>query len=306
MSYPMACYASCASPRGRTTRRIRLALLLAGLTLLFACAGRGPALPAITAEPTLHRDVGRFVWFDLVTDDLTSAEHFYSGLFGWSFETVHRGKNAYSLIRQRGRPIAGAAYIEDVDDEDSGARWLGTLSVADVDLAISSVRKRGGAVIEEPIDVQGRGRMAVVSDPEGALFVLLRSENGDPPDSALAVGDWAWVELWTRDPDRAVDFYAPLTGWREASVEFRGQSQRILKAGDRPRAGLFAIPWAEVEANWLPYVLVEDLAGSVTRAVELGGTLLLRDGSAAILQDPTGAAFTIYSRRALSREVVDR
>jgi predicted enzyme related to lactoylglutathione lyase len=279
-----------ATTTGRPGARlhVRVTVLLPGLALLLACAMRGPALPAITAQPTLYHDVGRFVWLDLVTDDLTSAERFYSSLFGWSFETVHRGRDAYSR------------------DEARGSRWLGALSVANVDAAVSSVRKGGGTVIDEPVDVRGRGRMAVVSDPEGALFVLLRSENGDPPDTAPGSGELAWMELWTHDPDRAVDFYGPLAGWRDASVEIRGESQRILKAGDRPRAGLFAIPWAEVEANWLPYLLVDDVDASVTRAVELGGTLLLRDASAAILQDPTGAAFTVYSRRALQREVEGR
>ena len=75
-----------------------------------------------------------------------------------------------------------------------------------------------------------------------------------------------------------------------------GQSQayRVLRRGDIRRAGVLLAP-DEVSAQWLPYVRVEDAAGTAARAVKLGAEVVSQDEDGAILIDPTGAAIGVQS-----------
>ena len=53
--------------------------------VMTACSKEQIIVPKVTPEPTHLRLLGKFVWYDLFTNDLQSASRFYEGLFGWSF-----------------------------------------------------------------------------------------------------------------------------------------------------------------------------------------------------------------------------
>ena len=259
-----------------------------GLALAMACASPAPPwLPPVSAKPTQLVKPGKFVWVDLVTQDVAEAKAFYGALFGWTFV----GGGRYTQVLHDGTVIAG---IVPARDPKRGSEWVGNLSVIDVDRAVALVRERGGVVEREPVDAPQRGRIALVSDAEGALVLLLRASGGDPPDVEPRVGDWLWRELWTHDVDAAAGFYAALAGYQLETVEFEDQPYRVLKEGDIPRAGVVDAP-PQVDSLWLPYVRVEDADGTATRAAELGARVVRRDGRAAILVDPTGAAIGIQA-----------
>ncbi len=59
---------------------------------------------------------------------------------------------------------------------------MSMMSVPDVDLAASRLRQAGGRVYAGPRDIDDRGRLAIVGDPQGAVFGLVRTTGGDPPD----------------------------------------------------------------------------------------------------------------------------
>jgi len=256
------------------------------LALAAACASNAPPrLPPVTAEPTRLATAGKFVWVDLVTEDVAAARSFYGELFGWTF----RGGDRYTEVLHQGQPIAG---IVEAASGVGGARWVGNLSVADVDRAADFVREHGGVVAREPVDAPERGRLALVRDPEGALLLLLQSSSGDPPDAEPATGSWLWRELWTHDIAAATAFYTQLAGYEADLVELQGQSYPVLNAGGAPRAGLVAAP-PEVHPQWLPYVRVADAEALATRAGELGARVVVRDANTAILVDPVGAPIGI-------------
>jgi predicted enzyme related to lactoylglutathione lyase len=251
------------------------------------------ALPPITAETSKRALPGKFVWFDLLSEDVAAAKAFYGALFGWSFTA---SGDDYSLITLAGRPIGGLAAHESRADEVSESLWLPSLSVADVDHTVERLRSFGGSVLEGPLTVEGRGRMAVVSDHEGAPLVLLRSASGDPEDAPPPVGGWMWVDLVTQDQSLAMDFYIEVIGWDVTTVTDRtGNPFNLLQMDGRTRGGIVQVDWQGVEQNWLPYVRVTDPAATVRRAVELGGTPLLITDDLAILVDPTGAVVGIQS-----------
>ena len=94
---------------------ILLAVALAGIS---GCASKQTAsLPAITPTPTGQHQVGKFVWFDLLTEDVQAAQGFYKELFGWRFEDK---SSNYSVIYSGDKPIGGIAPHENKDPEKLG------------------------------------------------------------------------------------------------------------------------------------------------------------------------------------------
>jgi len=283
---------------------LRYGILMAGLVvLLAACAGSGVTLvvPPLTEPATQSHTVGKFVWYDLLTGDVPAVEKFYAGIFGWEFERVGESGDTYTLILNQGKPIGGIINIEEAKKID-GEQWLSYLSVSDVDAAVGLVKKNGGKVLRDPFDFKERGRVAVVTDPQGALMVLVRSTSGDPADGEASLSTWLWTELFTSDVNGAASFYSALAGYEVGDMDTGVRvPYYVLETLNKPRAGMLAIPeqWKDVTPNWLPYIRVEDPAAIVAKVEGLGGRVLLapdpkvRNGSAAIIADPTGGVLAI-------------
>jgi predicted enzyme related to lactoylglutathione lyase len=277
---------------------------LAAWALLVGCTARATyQLPPITVAPTPVTEPGRFVWFELVTDDVEAATSFYGGLFGWELVEDTEAGIEYWVITHRGLPIGGVAQVpkreEDEDEEGekpppAAAAWLATMAVPDLEAELGPLASRGGLLHLGPLQVEGRGRMAVASDPGGAMIVLLQPRDGAPPESDHEPGRWIWVELWAEKPAQSIAFYGPWVGYRAVEVKRPQEpSYHVLARGMTPRAGLAAIPIHAVKPNWLPYVQVADLDATITRAQQLGGRLFARDDDAAVLIDPAGAAIGV-------------
>jgi predicted enzyme related to lactoylglutathione lyase len=261
----------------------RLALLCLGLS---ACASSPSRwIPPITPEPTGVAHPGKFVWIDLVTQDVAAAKRFYGDLFSWTFRDSER----YSQVIHEGRAIAGVVPARDAEQ---GSEWVGNLSVADVDEAARAFGAAGGVVEIDPVDAPDRGRMALVSDREGALLLLVRSSRGDPPDEEPALGRWLWRELWTHDVSAAVDFYSAIAGYETREVDLDGLPYHVLLDGDHPRAGIVEAP-PDVNPAWLPYVRVDHIERVAGKAESLGARIVMKHERSAILIDPTGAPFAI-------------
>ncbi len=293
---------------GRNSSPIHAATLAFALLVgqLAACGGQQVTLPPVTPEPTGLQRLGKFVWYDLVTHDLEAAKRFYGELLGWQFQSNVDGGDLYTVVTRAGAPIAGIVYAERLEREVSRSRWVSYLSVADVDAAVDYVREGGGEVITGPGELPDRGRYAVVGDPQGAILALLRASGGDPSDRPGRLsdldfqrGEWMWTELWTHDVEAAASFYQTLVGYEhDAIAGSDGDSYHVMKRDERPRAGILKLPWPEVTPNWLPYVVVDDLAEAIRRTSELGGRVLVaprdeNDRQMAIIADPSGAALNI-------------
>ena len=86
------------------------------------------------------------------------------------------------------------------------SRWIAFMSVPDVGAAAREVQGKGGRVLIAPRAVEGRGEMAVLADPDGAPFGVIRSATGDPPDFAAGPGEWIWALYQSPDATRAAAF----------------------------------------------------------------------------------------------------
>jgi len=220
-----------------------------------------------------------------------AAQNFYGELFGWSF----KGKPSdYIVISSGDKPIGGMVPYENKDKEVLESFWMGSLSVDNVNRAVSAVKARFGKVLDGPIDVKGRGMMAVISDTEGAVLALIRTSGGDPKDEGIKAGEFLWVDLFTKDAGKANDFYGAIAGYTPQKVKTENDhSYNLLKIEDHAYAGIVEIPWEDVEPNWLPYIKVEKLDEIMAKAEKLGGIVIVRLENVAVIADPTGGVFGI-------------
>ena len=119
-------------------------------------------------------------WVDTSQADPEAVLPFYGGLFGWEFENVMPEGSAgqYFIGRIRGGDVAAVGSIP--DGAPAMAMWNTYVWVRDADETSAKARDAGGLVAMEPFDVMDAGRMAVLSDPEGAAFCVwqAKSHNG--------------------------------------------------------------------------------------------------------------------------------
>jgi predicted enzyme related to lactoylglutathione lyase len=282
-----------------TRRRGCAALLIVALSLGAGCTNLPTASPFKGAELSSTPLIGKFVWRDLVTEDPDAVKPFYAALFGWQFEEGRALGAPYTLVKSGGQYIAGISKTRRPQSDQPVSQWLSFMSVADVDRAVEQTRTAGGSLVAGPLDLPNVGRGAVVLDPDGAPLGLLRSSIGDPADTAApALNRFLWTEHLSRDPQASADFYAALAGFEVRKVDFGGRPYWLLVKG-RERAALLRNPIAVDRPIWLPYIRVEDPAASAARAVQLGGRVLLapraelRNGTLALIADPTGAVLAL-------------
>jgi predicted enzyme related to lactoylglutathione lyase len=129
----------------RARRRGRSALLLLAVFGWAGCTTVDTALPPITETPTGEHRIGKFVWFDLLTEDPATARVFYQRLFDWSFDDS-AGPAGYFTIRHEGVAIGGLAQIEDTLSAPE-AIWLASISVEDVDATASAAEAFYGDLV---------------------------------------------------------------------------------------------------------------------------------------------------------------
>jgi predicted enzyme related to lactoylglutathione lyase len=275
------------------------AVLLVGLGMI-GCAKNQIIVPKITSEPTNQRLTGKFVWFDLFTHDLHSTSLFYESLFSWSFKETSSTEKIVKTILRDGVPIANAVYIKQKDPKVNASRWLSYISVEDVDRAAKLSVKNKGSVYLQPRDLKNRGRVAVVNDPQGAIFGLVTATGGDPLDTDFRANQFLGSELWTTDPDDALKFYNTLVGYEQKLIDIKADLKyRRLVVDDRFCAGLMKLPWDDVKPAWIPYISVKNTLETVEKAKKLGGKIIVekdsavQEGSIVIIADPSGAVFAI-------------
>jgi len=281
--------------------KVSLAIFILVLGLVIqACSKEQIIVPKVTPEPTHMRLVGKFIWYDLLTNDLQATSRFYAKLFGWSFSDTTSKEKLVKTVTRDGVPIANAIYIDPQNSKVNESRWLSYISVEDVDRTLMVSKKNNGTIYMQPKDLPNRGRVAIVKDPEGALFAIVTTSDGDPPDRGFIRNHWMGSELWSTNPDAALTFYRLLVGYEQQLVGVgAGLQYRFLVKNGQRRGGIVKIPWDDVKPNWLPYIAVDDVMAIVAKAEELGGKVLvepdkaIREGLLAIIADPSGAVFAV-------------
>ena len=183
-------------------------------------------------------------WFELATTDPASAEAFYSGLFGWEpVRTPMPEGGTYTIFRHDGREAA-AAYPLTSEQQAQGipSCWGVYFKVDDADAAAAAVAAAGGRVLVPPVDVMEHLRMAVCADPEGAPFMIAQPRRHPGVGAIREPNAVCWVELATRDLDRAAAFYTAVLGWTmQAHHAAPPDTYRIIANADGMLGGLLGL-----------------------------------------------------------------
>lgn len=130
--------------------------------------------PADFAGAELVNEPGTVSWNELETRDPAAAKEFYGRVFGWEFEeTEGPGGMAYNVAMVDGARVAGMADISGRVPDGVPAHWMTYFAVADAEEAVAKVESGGGAVQFGPVDIPV-GRFAMVTDPAGAAFAVIR------------------------------------------------------------------------------------------------------------------------------------
>jgi uncharacterized protein len=112
---------------------------------------------------------GALVWNELGSPDLDASSAFYSALFGWTIAPFEGGGDEPYLAIKVGEANNGG--IRPLNQPGPPPHWLAYFGVEDIDAALERVRELGGAVHAGPIDIR-IAKIAVVADPQGAMFAL--------------------------------------------------------------------------------------------------------------------------------------
>jgi len=274
-----------------------MALLLAVAAGCVSTSGIDTSAMSFSQEPL----VGKVVWNDLSTQDLDAARRFYGGLFGWTFEqSTAPGGQPYLLARSGRILVAGMVAVTAPSKDVVVSRWVPYVSVSSVDASVARATAAGATVLVSARDV-GLGRVAVIQDKEKAVLGLARSRIGDPDDTttAPAPGRVVWTELLTNDPAAASQFYQTVIGVAAHTIERHGGPYTLLSERGIDRAGILQNPSDSAAPVWLTYFGVEDPVSAAARVEALGGKVILppspqlRDGTMAVVTDPTGALFAL-------------
>lgn len=256
---------------------------------------------------------GRPIWIDHTHQNLAAMREIYSDLFGWTFVDQGPDFGHYTVASNaEGHPVAGfmqAMAPDGTPDAQMPTSWTIYFHTDDIDTAARTAGQSGGTVIVEPMPVGELGSMAVLADPDGAVFGLWQPADfagfehlaggatsaGTPVTAGLPV----WFELMSARYHDALSFYAAVLGWQPTPF---GESSPAAYCTNHPdeqaTAGLCdAAEWFE-KSMWRVYFTTDDVDSTAERLTAAGGQVLdgpmdTPFGRLATVTDPEGATFQL-------------
>lgn len=120
----------------------------------------------------LVQEPGAFAWAELMTSDVSKAARFYEGLLGVTTETTE-GPMPYTSIVVDGQMVAGILEITP-EMGDIPCVWSLYIASDDVDAVATAAEHNSGTVQRAPFDIPSVGRVAVLADPQGAVFNVIK------------------------------------------------------------------------------------------------------------------------------------
>lgn len=251
---------------------------------------------------------GDFIWYELLTTDADKAQAFYTNVIGWTVTDSGQDGVDYRILEANGIGVGGLMQLTQ-DMISGGARpmWLGYIGVKNVDEIAAAISGSGGAIQMPAMDLPNVGRIAMVADPEGNPFYVMRgaSEGTSTAFSEAAVGHCAWNELSTRDQASALSFYQQHFGWEKGDAMPMGEAgdyQLMVQNGTA--IGAISPYLAEGESTgWTYYFQVPDIDAAIAKIGSTGGRVVngphqVPGGAWIIIGvDPQGATFALVGAR---------
>jgi len=251
---------------------------------------------------------GSFIWYELLTPDVDAAQAFYEKIVGWSVAGFAGAPMDYRIASAPDGTGVGGIMASPTGPEGENLRpgWFGYVGVDDVDASVAATTAAGGSVLVPAMDMEGVGRMAMLADPQGAVFQVMRGAS--PDDSKAydpeAVGHCNWNELNTSDQDAAFAFYAGDFGWTKGEAMEMGPMgiYQMLDLGGRSFGAMMTAPNG-MPPSWTFYFGVPDIDAAHRAIADGGGNVHhgpaeIPGGSYIVIAgDPHGATFGVVGPR---------
>jgi predicted enzyme related to lactoylglutathione lyase len=223
---------------------------------------------------------GTPIWYELITADPLASKKFYDHVIGWTIdpEPMSPEMDYRGIGVDGGGMVGGVMRLTDDMAANGGTpTWLFYIGVDDVDATVEKVKANGGAVHMPAWDIPGVGRIAMVADPQGIPFYVMRgaSEENSTAFDRMGMGKCNWNELNTPDQASANTFYADTFGWTypdKMSMGEMGDYIFIDAAGQTIGATMTVQP--HDSAGWRFYFRTPDIEDTAKKVGEAGGTVL--------------------------------
>ncbi|TPG56420.1 VOC family protein [Sphingomonas glacialis] len=256
---------------------------------------------------------GTPIWYELVSADPPASKAFYDHVIGWTIGEPMPEMD-YRMIETGNGGIGGAigGAVGGVmrlspEMQAGGAKpgWLFYIGVDDVDATAAAITAAGGAVHMGPWSMPGVGCMAVVADPQGIPFYIMRG-NSDADSTAYdrtGMGKCNWNELITPDQDAGDAFYRAVFGWSYPDVMPMGPlgEYRFFAVGDTTIGATMRHDGAEPAPGWRFYFRAPDIVAAAAKVAEAGGSVLYGPAEVPggdriiVASDPHGLVFGVVA-----------
>lgn len=218
---------------------------------------------------------GTPIWYELLTNDAAKATRFYETVMGWKVQPAPPGGMDYRML-DTGKGFVGGLMELNADMRAKGGKptWLFYIGVNDVDATVTKATAAGAKVLMEAFDLPNVGRMAMLADPQGNPFYVMRgASNADSTAfERQGMGKCNWNELATANPTAALAFYEKVFGWTFPN------KMPMPTGGDYALGGVAGTAFAGVmaqppgaPAGWQFYFRTPDINAAVTKVKEAGG-----------------------------------
>jgi len=251
---------------------------------------------------------GYFAWYELITTDMAAARAFYTEVVGWGAHDASTPDLAYTLFTAGKASVCGLMDLpQEARKMGATPRWMGYVSVNDVDVAAERIKRLGGAVYVPPTN-SNIGRISVVADPQTATLALVKGlkPGRQRPDDFAKQARVGWHELLAADCEKAFAFYGELFGWQKSGAEIGPtDTYQVFSAGGQTIGGMFTKRPEDPIPFWLLYFNIGDIDAAAERVKSGGGQVLKGPvelpggGWVARCRDPQGAAFALQGTRSL-------
>ena len=117
--------------------------------------------------------LGNSGWIGHSGPDTAKARAFYSDVLGWTVTDMPMQDGSSHAVAMAGDTAIGGFS----PTPDEGGSWTIYFTVANVDAALETAVSKGAEVTMPAMDMPGVGRMAKLTDPQGAGFALITYES---------------------------------------------------------------------------------------------------------------------------------
>lgn len=116
-----------------------------------------------------------FPWHELYVPNIDQATEFYTKALGMETEDYPMGEMGnYRMLKVGGKAVAGMMSTSGGPAAGAPTHWAVYHSVDDVDARVEKCVSMGAKVVVPAMDVPNVGRMALISDPQGAHIWLFK------------------------------------------------------------------------------------------------------------------------------------